>query len=196
MFKMENLKVTNLINEHMRVMESLYGSMGNIEEISRKIYGRLSTEKQILIMGNGGSAADAQHMAAELVGRFKEERKGLDARALTTDTSILTAWANDYDYSTIFERQVEAHAKSLDVLFGLSTSGNSENIIKAFQKGKEIGTMNISLTGKDGGEIKKLSDYNINVVSENTPRIQEAHLFIYHTICELVEKMYVNGGNL
>lgn len=145
---------------------------------------------KILIFGNGGSAADSQHISGELVAKFMIERKALPAIALTTDTSIMTAWSNDYPegFEEIFARQIEAHAKAGDVLIGISTSGNSENVIRGLKKGREIGTANISLTGRDGGKIKGLSDVNINSSSNSTPRIQECHEVAYHTICELVEK--------
>lgn len=147
---------------------------------------------KLLIFGNGGSAADAQHIAAEMTGRFKRERRGLPAIALTTDTSLLTAWPNDYEegFSTLFERQVEALAKDDDVLWGISTSGNSENVLRAFKKGKEIGTYNLSLTGRDGGNLKELSNLNINVPIDNTARIQETHELAYHIICELVDRKF------
>ncbi|MBT4166175.1 D-sedoheptulose 7-phosphate isomerase [archaeon] len=148
----------------------------------------LKNNGKILICGNGGSAADAQHITGELVGRYKMERKGLPAIALTTDTSILTAWGNDYEFETIFSRQVEALGKKEDILIGISTSGNSENIIKAIEEAKKIGLRIITFTGHEGGKMKDLSDANINIPSDDTPRIQESHMVAYHTICELVEK--------
>jgi D-sedoheptulose 7-phosphate isomerase len=147
---------------------------------------------KLLIFGNGGSAADAQHIAGELVGRFSLERKPLPVIALTTDTSVITAWANDYDYSTIFERQVEGLAKKGDVLLGISTSGNSENVIKALKKGKKIGTKNISLTGRNGGNVKLQSHINISYPSQNTPAIQEGHSLIYHILCNRIERELFN----
>lgn len=179
--------IENMINESIECKKVFLDQAENIEKAAMKIIGCLKSGNKILICGNGGSAADAQHIAGEIVGRFKLERKGWPAIALTTDTSIITAWSNDYDYSSVFERQVEALAKRGDVLLGLSTSGNSENIIKALEKGKEIGTVNISLTGRNGGKIKAISDLNVNVSSENTPRIQECHMTAYHIICEIVE---------
>ncbi len=186
MIKMENIK--DMIKESIECKEDFLKESANIKEAAKKIVECFKNKNKVLICGNGGSAADAQHIAGELVGRYKLERKGLPAIALTTDTSIMTAWSNDYSYETVFERQVEALATKGDILIGLSTSGNSGNIIKAFEKGKEIGTINISLTGKEGGKIKPLSDININVDSDNTPRIQECHMLAYHIICELVEK--------
>ncbi|XRO77017.1 D-sedoheptulose 7-phosphate isomerase [Methanocaldococcus sp. 10A] len=148
----------------------------------------LKNGNKILICGNGGSAADAQHFAAEIVGRFKLERKGFPAIALTTDTSILTAIGNDYGFEKIFERQVEALGKKGDVLIGISTSGNSENVIRAVNKAKEMGIYTIGLLGKGGGKLKDIVDLALIVPSDNTPRIQECHLTIYHVICEEVEK--------
>lgn len=143
---------------------------------------------KILIAGNGGSAADAQHFAAEFVGRYKKERKGYPALALTTDTSCLTAWANDYDYETVFSRQVEALGKSGDIFVGISTSGNSKNILRAIEKAKNLGLHTVAILGKDGGIIKNIADITLLVPSNNTPRIQEAHIMLIHIICEEVEK--------
>ncbi len=152
------------------------------------IYNALKNGNKILICGNGGSAADSQHFAAEIVGRFKLERKGMPAIALTTDTSILTAIGNDYGFDRIFERQVEALGKEGDVLVGISTSGNSENVIKAVNKAKEMGIYTIGLLGKSGGKLKDIVDLALIVPSNDTARIQECHLTIYHVICEEVEK--------
>ena len=148
----------------------------------------LKNGNKLLICGNGGSAADAQHFAAEIVGRFKLERDGLPAIALTTDTSILTAIGNDYGFDKIFERQVEALGKEGDVLVGISTSGNSENVIKAVNKAKVMGIYTIGLLGKDGGKLKDIVDLALIVPSKDTARIQECHLTIYHVICEEVAK--------
>ena len=184
-------KILSLIKESIKTKNLFLNNPKNIESIEKAantIISSLKKGNKILIMGNGGSAADAQHIAGELVGRFKLERKAIPAIALTTDSSILTAWSNDKSFETVFERQVEALAKPGDILLALSTSGNSENIIKAFQKGQALKTINISLTGNQGGKISPISDINININSSNTPRIQECHLLIYHIICELIEK--------
>lgn len=143
---------------------------------------------KVLLIGNGGSAADAQHIAAELIGRFKLERKGLPAIALTTDTSILTALANDYGYDTVFSRQLEALANDNDVLIATTTSGTSPNILKAIEVARSKNVKVIGLTGGDGGKLKDVADITIVVPSDNTPRIQEAHITIGHIICNLVEK--------
>jgi D-sedoheptulose 7-phosphate isomerase len=148
----------------------------------------LKNGNKILICGNGGSAADAQHFAAEIVGRFKLERRGFPAIALTTDTSILTAIGNDYGFDKIFERQVEALGEEGDVLVGISTSGNSKNVINAVNKAKEMGIYTVGLLGKTGGSLKDIVDLALTVDSNNTARIQECHLTIYHIICEEVEK--------
>ena len=143
--------------------------------------------KKILIFGNGGSAADAQHIAAELVGRYKTERRGLPAIALTTDTSALTAIANDFGYKRVFERQVEALANEGDLLIGISTSGNSKNVNNALKIGRELGCKTMGLSGKDGGEMNALCDLNIIVPSDDTPRIQEMHIMIGHILCQAVD---------
>lgn len=142
---------------------------------------------KLLVFGNGGSAADAQHISAEFVGRFKLERPALPAIALTANTSVLTAWSNDYDYETVFSRQVEAHGKKGDIAWGISTSGNSPNIVKALSKARELGLVTIGLSGNAGGGMSALCDINLTVKSKDTPRIQEAHLVGYHIICKLVE---------
>ncbi len=143
---------------------------------------------KLLLCGNGGSAADAQHIAGELVGRFLKERKALSAIALTTDTSILTALANDYNVEKIFERQVEAHGKPGDVLLAISTSGNSSNVMRAVEAAKASNIKTLGLLGKGGGKMKGVCDIEVIVPSDNTRRIQEAHITIGHIICGLVEK--------
>ena len=143
---------------------------------------------KLLVMGNGGSAADAQHFAAEIIGRFKLERPALPAIALTTDSSVLTAIGNDYGFEAIFSRQVEGLACGGDVVFGISTSGNSPNVRAALEKAKEKGCKTIALLGRDGGSIKELADIPLVVPSFDTPRIQEGHVTIIHIICDLLEK--------
>lgn len=150
---------------------------------------------KILIMGNGGSAADAQHIAAELVGRYKTERKALSAIALTTDTSAITAIANDYGYSNIFSRQVEALAAKNDVLIAISTGGTSINAVKALKTGVEIGCKTIGFSGRNGGEFNDLCDINLIVSSKDTARIQEMHILIGHTICHLIELELTNSDS-
>ncbi len=148
----------------------------------------LAAGRKVLIMGNGGSAADAQHFAAEIVGRFKLERRGLPAIALTTDTSLLTAIGNDYGFSSIFRRQVEALAGPGDVVVGISTSGSSANVREALLLAGEMGCKRIGLLGRDGGTIKGCAEVALTVPGHDTPRIQEGHITIIHIICDIVER--------
>lgn len=148
---------------------------------------------KLLIFGNGGSAADSQHIAAEFIGRFQKERRSLPAIALTTDSSILTCLGNDYSFDIIFKRQIEALGNIGDVAFGISTSGNSNNVIMGLEEARAKGLKTISLTGKDGGAIAKLTDISIIVKSSVTARVQESHLTIAHTICQLVEEKFSNA---
>lgn len=146
---------------------------------------------KVLIAGNGGSAADAQHFAGEIVCTFmRKDRRGYPAIALTTDTSVITAWSNDFGFKGVFERQVEALGKKGDVFIGISTSGNSENIILAVKKAKELELKTICLLGRDGGKLKDIPDLSIIVPSDSTPRIQEVHTLLVHIICEEVEKNF------
>jgi D-sedoheptulose 7-phosphate isomerase len=150
----------------------------------------IKQEKKILFFGNGGSAADAQHLAAELSGRYKKERRGLPGIALTTDTSVLTAIGNDYEYDYIFERQVEALANAGDLLFGISSTGNSSNVVRAFELGKSLGCRTLGLSGKGGGKMKACSDVNVIVPSNVTARVQEMHILIGHIICQAIDNEY------
>lgn len=143
---------------------------------------------KVLVMGNGGSAADAQHFVAEIVGRFKMERRGLPALALSTDTSILTAIGNDYGFDRVFSRQVEALASPGDLVIGISTSGNSPNVLLALQLARETGCRSVGLLGKDGGSIKDVCDLALIVPTNDTPRVQEAHITMIHIVCDLLEK--------
>jgi D-sedoheptulose 7-phosphate isomerase len=147
---------------------------------------------KVLFCGNGGSAADAQHLAAEFSGRFYTDRDALPAEALHVNTSYLTAVANDYSYDVVYSRIIKGIGKKGDVLVGLSTSGNSGNIVKAFETAKEKGMITIGFTGATGGKMKDLSDYLLNVPSNDTPRIQESHILLGHIICQLVEEQYFN----
>ena len=159
-----------------------------ILDAAQKIQGRLEAGGKLLLMGNGGSAGDAQHIAAELVGRFKKERKAMPALALTVDTSSLTALGNDYGFDTIFERQVEALANKNDTVIGISTSGNSENVVRAVNKANSIGAFTIGLLGNDGGKLKDAVNLPIIIPSNDTARIQEVHITIGHIICEIIEE--------
>ena len=142
---------------------------------------------KVLIFGNGGSAADAQHVAAELMGRFRRERRALPAVALTTDTSILTSIGNDYSYEVVFARQVEGLGRPGDIALGISTSGRSPNVVAAFKKAKAAGLITIALTGRDGGPVGEAADIHLNVPDDSTARVQEVHRTILHIVCELVE---------
>ena len=153
----------------------------------------LKDGNKLLVMGNGGSAADAQHFTAEIVGRFKMERRGLPAIALTTDTSILTAIGNDYGFDRVFVRQVEALAQPGDVVVGISTSGSSKNVFIAMETARDIGCRTIGLLGGEGGTIAGVADMSLIVPSSDTPRIQEGHITIIHIICDLVEKQLFIG---
>lgn len=164
----------------------------DVAHASKILIDTLKDSKKILICGNGGSAADAQHLAAELSGRYKSERKALAGIALTTDTSALTAIGNDYGFDRVFDRQVEALAQDGDVLLALSTSGNSENIINAIKRAKELGCMTIGMSGKDGGAMRQLCDSNIIVPSSDTPRIQEMHILIGHILCQAIDDAFAS----
>ena len=176
------------IAEHLKVAETMSSLTNKVEIATQICIDCLKKGGKILLFGNGGSAADAQHIAAEIVGRYKVERKGLPAIALTTDTSVITSIANDYDYLQVFARQVEALANKGDVLIGISTGGTSANIISALKLANDLGCKTIGLSGKGGGEFNSLCDVNIIVPSEDTPRIQEMHIVIGHTICHLIEQ--------
>jgi len=158
-----------------------------IADAALMILGVLQNGGKILLCGNGGSAADAQHFAAELTGRYIKERRGLPAIALTTDTSALTAIGNDYGYERVFERQVEALANKGDLLIGISTSGNSPNVLKALQLARKLGCQTIGMSGKDGGAMSQHCDLNLIIPSHDTPRIQEMHIFTIHTLCQIID---------
>ena len=161
-----------------------------IEKVSAAILQALKEGNKVLFCGNGGSAADAQHLAAEFSGRFYINRKALPAEALHCNTSYLTAVANDYSFDVIYSRIIEGIGNKGDVLIGLSTSGNSKNIIEAFRSAKQAGMITIALTGETGGAMKEIVDHLINIPSTNTPRIQESHILVGHIVCEWVEQEY------
>ena len=182
-------------SEHIKVSEETIKSIGKPIEIAAKIcIDSLKKGGKILIFGNGGSAADAQHIAAELVGRYKTERKGLSAIALTTDTSAITSIANDYGYLHVFERQVEALANKGDVVIGISTGGTSANVISALKLANKFGCKTIGFSGRDGGEFNDLCDVNLIAIADETPRIQEMHILFGHIICNLIEQSF-DGSN-
>lgn len=161
--------------------------LGSIQEVARVMIDALREGKRILWCGNGGSAADAQHLAAELSGRFYYDRPPLNSEAMHCNTSYLTAVANDYGYDLIYSRMIDGACHPGDVLVGISTSGNSKNICNAFRKAKELGVITVAMTGASGGEMKEKADYLLNVPSTDTPRIQESHIMLGHIICEIVE---------
>lgn len=156
-------------------------------EVANELRATLKRGGKILIMGNGGSAADSQHIAAEIVGRYKKERRGWPAIALTTDTSILTSVGNDYGYDYVFARQIEGLCRPEDAVIGITTSGNSKNIVNAIIEANAIGATTIGLTGGSGGKLSELCKYNLVMPSSDTPRIQEAHIFIGHSLCGMLE---------
>jgi D-sedoheptulose 7-phosphate isomerase len=169
---------------HERVRQA---DPGPLVDAARTIVAALKSGGKLLLFGNGGSASDAQHMAAELVGRFQHERAAMAAVALTTDTSVLTSVANDYDFTRVFVRQIEALGRPGDVAFGISTSGASANVAIALAAASARGLRTIALTGRDGGEVGRAAEIHINVPSPSTARVQEVHRTILHVICELVE---------
>lgn len=183
-----NTIINKEFNEHIdTAIASMESISGSIEDAAKLCIHSLKSGGKIILFGNGGSAADAQHIAAELVGRFKRERKGFAAIALTTDSSILTCVGNDYGFEEIFARQLEALASKNDVMIAISTGGTSENVINALKISNKIKCKTIGLSGKGGGKFNDLCNVNIIVPSEDTARIQEMHIFVGHTICELID---------
>ena len=182
-------------SEHLKASQKTMESIGKPIEIAAKLcIDSLRNGNKILIFGNGGSAADAQHIAAELVGRYKTERKGLSAIALTTDTSAITAIANDYGYLHVFDRQVEALANEGDVVIGISTGGGSANVISALRLANDLGCKTIGFSGRDGGEFNSVCDVNLKAIAEDTARIQEMHILFGHIICHLIDQAFNNSN--
>lgn len=185
------MKITELLKESVKVKEELCKQvleLKKIEKITDAIAKALRKGNKVVLFGNGGSAADAQHIACELAGKFKKKRRGLPAIALTTNTSALTAIANDYSYDEVFSRQVEGIVGKGDIAVGISTSGNSVNVINGIKAAREKGALTVGLTGATGGKLGKIVDICIKVPSNDTPRIQEAHITVGHIICQLVEE--------
>ena len=180
-------QITDLFIQSMDTIKKSTLLSFEINSAVQLIINSIQNGNKLIIFGNGGSAADAQHIAAELVGRYKVERKGLPAIALTTDTSALTAISNDYGYDRVFKRQVEALAHKEDVVIGISTSGTSSNVINGLKTAKELGCKIIGFSGHDGGKMNNLCDVNLVVPSGDTPRIQEMHIVIAHTLCHLID---------
>jgi D-sedoheptulose 7-phosphate isomerase len=190
-----NKKIEDIIRESVAVKTNVLNDpalIGRVEEIVTLIVRRFREGKHLYFCGNGGSAADAQHLAAEFSGRFYIDRDALPSEALHCNTSYLTAVANDYSYDLIYSRLIKGIGKPDDILVGMSTSGNSANILNAFGTAREKGITTIGMTGEGGGKLAVLSDHLIAIPSRNTPRIQEAHMLLGHIICQLVEEKYFN----
>ncbi|MDD5129004.1 MAG: D-sedoheptulose 7-phosphate isomerase [Candidatus Omnitrophica bacterium] len=182
-------RIKDILLESIQVKEEiLRNQIDSIYEISHLMIDCLKKDGKVIVFGNGGSASDSQHIAAELVGRFKKDRSALAAIALTTNTAILTSLANDYGYDVVFSRQVEALGKKNDVVLGISTSGKAKNVALGIKQAKKMGIKTVALSGGDGGEIVKLADVSLLVPSKITARIQEAHITIAHIICEMIEQ--------
>jgi D-sedoheptulose 7-phosphate isomerase len=182
--------ILNEFNDHIKTANLLHKLTDLLACSAQLCIDCLKSGGKILIFGNGGSAADAQHIAAELVGRYKTNRKGLPAIALTTDSSALTSIGNDFGYEHLFERQVEALANKGDVVIGISTSGKSRNVINALKLASRLNCTTIGFSGHDGGEMNKICNVNLVSPSEDTPRIQEMHIIIGHTICHLIDQEF------
>ena len=175
------------LKAHTESFAQLHGIFSQVTAVANEMRATMQRGGKILIMGNGGSAADSQHIAAEIVGRYKKERRGLPAIALTTDTSILTSVGNDYGYDYIFARQIEALCRPEDLVIGITTSGNSKNVVNAIMEANSIGAITVGLTGGTGGKLSELCKFNLIMPSSDTPRIQEAHIFIGHSLCGMLE---------
>lgn len=190
-------KIVGAIEDSIRVKEALLkdkDTLDTILKVSEEIHKAFKKDKKVLLCGNGGSAADAQHIAAEFSGRFYLDRPPLFAEALHVNTSYLTAVANDYSYDEVYARLIKGKGRRGDVLIGISTSGNSKNVLKAFEAANSIGMITVGMTGNAGGRMRDLCKYLIGVPSADTPRIQEAHILIGHIVCEIVEEELFGGG--
>lgn len=182
-------KIKDIILQSIQVKEELLrNNIGQIVEISELVIDALKKNGKVILFGNGGSASDSQHIAAELIGRFKKDRTALAAIALTANTSVLTSLANDYGYEIVFAKQIEALGHKNDIAIGISTSGKAKNVLAGIKQAKKIGLKTVALTGADGGELAKIADLSLVVPSMITARIQEAHITIGHIVCELVEE--------
>lgn len=182
--------ITRSISDSIAAKQAMLNNpelLQTIQQVADTMIAALRNGNRILWCGNGGSAADAQHLAAELSGRFYYDRPPLNSEALHCNTSYLTAVANDYGYELIYSRMIDGACRAGDVLVGISTSGNSKNILNAFRKAKELGVITVAMTGKTGGEMRQVADYLLNVPSMDTPRIQESHIMLGHIVCEIVE---------
>ena len=187
--------IVDQLQEHRKIMVHIETELSNtIALVAQRLIETFQVGNKLLIMGNGGSAADAQHFAGEIVSRFRIERPGLPAIALSTDSSIMTAIGNDYGFDRVFSRQVEALASPGDAVIGISTSGNSPNVLQALAVARQAGCSTIGLLGKDGGDIKALCDIPLIIPSKDTPRIQEGHITVIHILCDLIEQGMFGGG--
>ena len=189
--------VKNQIKLSYETKQAIYENeelLNKIVDVSKKCVDIYKAGKKTILAGNGGSAADAQHIAAEMVGRYGFDRPSLPSLALTTDTSALTAIGNDYGYDAVFSRQLDGMGQDGDIFIGISTSGNSQNLLNAFDVAKKKNILSVALVGKDGGEMAKKADIAIVVPSESTPRIQESHILIGHIICDIIEKEMFGDG--
>lgn len=175
-------------NAHLQSAQDVFSLTPKLTQVASILIESLQNGGKILICGNGGSAADAQHFAAELTGRYKRERRGLAGIALSVDTSALTAIGNDYGFNQVFSRQVEALAQKGDVLFAISTSGNSQNVLQAAKQASRMGCRIVGLSGRDGGELNSLCDINLVIPNNDTPRIQEMHILLIHILCDIIER--------
>lgn len=176
------------LKEHLKTIQALEQTIPQLQRIAEKMSRSILDGHKVLWCGNGGSAADSQHMAAELVGRFLKERRALPSIALTTNTSVLTAIGNDYGYDRVFERQIEAICSAGDVVVGISTSGNSKNVCRAFEAARKIGAFTVALGGQNGGAMAEIADETVKIPSTATPRIQEGHTLCCHMICDYIEQ--------
>ncbi len=180
--------ILKIFRESIQLKESFVSeNLVRIVNVVEAITAALKAGNKILLFGNGGSAADAQHLAAEFVNRFIIERPPLPAIALSTDSSVLTSIGNDYSFSEVFSKQIRAIGQTGDVAWGISTSGMSPNVVKALDTAKKMGLVTVGFTGKDGGDVARIADFNLNVSSNSTPRIQEVHITVGHVICEMVD---------
>jgi D-sedoheptulose 7-phosphate isomerase len=179
--------LTSSLADHLEVVRNLEPELPLLNEVALRLYAAIRAGKKALWFGNGGSAADAQHLAAELVGRFRRERRGMASVALTTDTSVLTSIGNDYGFDCIFSRQLEALCAPGDIAVGISTSGNSPNVVAGLIKARELGAWTFAMTGASGGRLLGLADATLRIASNEAARIQEAHILAGHMLCDVVE---------
>ena len=186
-------EINTIFDDSIKVISQTKSLSEKLNESANRIISCIQNNGKVILFGNGGSAADAQHMAAELIGRFKIERHSIPAIALTTDTSIITSIGNDYDFENIFSRQIESLGNKDDVIIAISTSGNSKNVINGVKSAKDQGIFVIGLSGKSNSKLKDMADVTINAPSDDTARIQESHRIIIHCLCQLIEKSVANS---